>query len=173
MCHVWCWWRNPEARSRKIRWSVGFESLRNNQYRTSLSLLNMACPHFRWKQGCNDDQVHISVPLCFRRARSMECVECDLLLRVVKEYKPGWISGDDTTDSKLFIGLEHGYGFDSPKIIRLLEGTPKPSWSYENEPNKVYKYQYDGLEVVGSFCYFRRKKGIFLSSRKNLKYKLT
>jgi hypothetical protein len=103
----------------------------------------------------------------------MECMECDLLLRVVKEYKPGWISGDDATDSKSFIGLEHGYGFDSPKIVRLLEGTPKRSWQDEDEPWKIYKYEYDGLELVDSFCFFRRKKGIILSPRKNLKYILT
>lgn len=103
----------------------------------------------------------------------MECVECEFLLRVVKEYRPRWISGDDATDNKLFIGLERGYGLDTPGIVRLLEGTPKPRWSYEDNTSTIYEYAYESLEIVGSFCYLRRMKGIVLRSIKNSKGILT
>jgi hypothetical protein len=91
----------------------------------------------------------------------MECVECALLLRVLNEYKPGWISKDDERDKILYIGLEHGChpaDPDPPGIIRLLKGAPKLRLRYKNIPD-VYEYTYDDLEVVDSFSYFRPAKG--------------
>jgi len=122
----------------------------------------MACPHYQ-HIGDSPLECHASVPICRRQAHLKECVECELLLKVVEEYKPGWISGDDATDSTLFIGLDY-INLSYPAIIRLLQGTPILNYSYDNDPSYTYAVKYEGLDIVGSFCYLRHLDGIVLSS---------
>lgn len=95
----------------------------------------MACPHARYKEDAFLFETHISVSSCCLRAK--DCVECEMMLKLVKEYKPGWISGDDETDKTLYIGLEHGDEWGVPGIIRLLEGVPKGSFRREDKPNTI------------------------------------
>lgn len=79
-----------------------------------------------------------------------------MLLKVIEEYKPGWISGDHAIDEGLHIVLEHGNGSDCPAIIRLVEGTIMQPYFRSEVTGEV---EYEEMVVVDSFSYFRKLKG--------------
>lgn len=113
------------------------------------------CPHDQYSHD-SPYEAHAPVSLCRRRARLSSCVECDMLLKVIEEYKPGWISGDDAANNRLHIVLEHGYGVDCPAIVRLVEGTIMQPYFRSEATGEV---EYEDMVVVDSFSYFRKLKG--------------
>jgi hypothetical protein len=54
----------------------------------------MVCPHLRFK----GDITYTTVTSCQSSAKI--CPECDLLLRVVEEHKPGWLNADRVEDKR-------------------------------------------------------------------------
>ncbi|KAK3298672.1 heterokaryon incompatibility protein-domain-containing protein [Chaetomium fimeti] len=114
----------------------------------------MLCPHAEIRTRMYGKGIvgstHITVTSC--QASAKTCPECDLLLRVVEEYKPGW-SNAGHADGRLERVLHLESPYATPGVVRLREGSGG-GWGWFNN-----------LEVVGSFRFFRKAKGDILSLR--------
>ncbi|KAH6854807.1 heterokaryon incompatibility protein [Chaetomium sp. MPI-CAGE-AT-0009] len=107
----------------------------------------MLCPHAQLRADRDCVCASITVTACQSSAKT--CQECDLLLRVVEEYKPGWLN-TRCGDSGLTRALYLSYRDASEGAVQLKEGREE-RWH----------------KLVGSFTFFRKAKGdILLSLRK-------
>ena len=104
----------------------------------------MLCPHAQLRAESSYVGAYITVASC--QSSSKTCPECDLLLRLVEEYKPGWLNAGYVR--ALYLDYRHG----RPVVIQLREDQGsdicEKSWAWFN-----------GLEVVGSFRFYCKAKG--------------
>lgn len=77
----------------------------------------MPCPHAQFTKDGNRFGAY--EPLSTYISSSSECPECELLLRVVENYKPGWIE-----EKKLDDGLIYVLHRSGAVVISLLVGKP-------------------------------------------------
>lgn len=109
----------------------------------------MACPHKDFESNRNRFGSYTTVISCQSSAKT--CSECDLLLRVVEEYKPGWLDAGHV-DSRWRRVLYLEYSVESPGVIRLIED---PLGHFCEKRWASLK----ALEPVGSFRFFRKAGG--------------
>jgi hypothetical protein len=109
----------------------------------------MACPHEQFRARSRRFGAYTTVLSCQSSAKT--CPECDLLLRVVEEYKPGWLNAghvDSRRKRALYLDDRHG----SSGVIQLKEDRTQnfreESWDW-----------FENLHLVGSFSVFRKAKG--------------
>lgn len=83
------------------------------------------CPHERFNRSSNT--FGAGAPLQVVIDASAECIECELLLQAVSNFKPGWI--EENTDSKCFIGLTKRKTY----TVQLYHG------SYDGDPVATFQ----------------------------------
>jgi hypothetical protein len=79
----------------------------------------MACPHAKFI-GSGIFGAHARLSTCI--SSSSGCPECELLLRVVENYKPGWIEEKKFNDGYIRVLYKGG-----PVLIELVVGKPYPN----------------------------------------------
>lgn len=107
----------------------------------------MPCPHVQFRAQSNRivAREHLSTYL----ASAPGCPECDLLLRVVEEFKPGWIDANKNGRGSISLVHKSGRRYDVPATVNLLVGLPYPG-----------NNGLENAELMGSFQFFRRSRGM-------------
>lgn len=106
----------------------------------------MACVHAQFRAQPN--RFAATAPLSTYLTSRTWCPECDLLLRVVEEFKPGWI--DENKNDLCLIEIAHKAGrkrSNVPATVNLLHCRPCQGTDLPEE-----------RELMDSFQYFRRSK---------------
>jgi len=109
------------------------------------------CPHAQFH--ADRSLIGLRRPLSIYLSSAPECAECDLLLRVIEEFKPGWI--DEHKNGRGWIRLNHqrpGNPMDTsvPALIDLSHGSPDNGGGWPRV-----------TELGDSFQFFRRSRGTF------------
>jgi hypothetical protein len=99
----------------------------------------MDCPHASLKTG--DGRIDIINPLKTYLTCSKTCQHCNLLLRVVEAYKPGWMDRKTSDGGDREIKLDRGER--GPHVVSLFKVTAE-----------------NARIEVGSFRYLRKPKGM-------------
>lgn len=109
------------------------------------------CPHAMFRDDTN--RFGWYQPLSTYLESATECPECDLLLRVVEEFKPGWIGEYKNGRGLIHVSHERSDFFSArevPALITLLLGPPYNGIEYLAH-----------TELVDSFQFFRSSRGMF------------
>ncbi|KAH6719513.1 heterokaryon incompatibility protein-domain-containing protein [Leptodontidium sp. MPI-SDFR-AT-0119] len=117
----------------------------------------MDCLHAKIRENCYAANEFVTD----LRASANTCLECDLLLRVVEEYTPGWLDARANGIGSLegVILLDH---WSRPGKVFLKEG---PAGNFDGWRNSAKWF--DGLQTVASFSFFRKAKEELVPERDN------
>lgn len=108
----------------------------------------MPCPHAQFRAESN--RFTTSEPLSTYLASIPGCPECDLLLRVVEEFRPGWIDENKNGQGSIDVVYKVGSRHDGvPAIVKLLVDP------FYQSNNRI-----EGRKLVDSFQFFRRSRGM-------------
>jgi len=119
------------------------------------------CPHAQFHIDFN--LIGCCQPLSTYLASAPECSDCDLLLRVVEEFKPGWI--DEHKNGRGLIDVTHerlSGDTNVPALISLLLRPPHDGVDWPVDTELV------DTELVDSFQIFRHSRGMFGYSEANV-----
>jgi len=117
----------------------------------------MPCPHAQFRAESN--RFAASESLSTYLASIPGCPECDLLLRVVEDFRPGWIDENKNGQGSIDVVYKVGSRHDGvPATVNLLVSPLCQGHSW-----------FEGRKLVDSFQFFRRSRGMIFNPTLDLR----